>query len=129
MATEEESLALADQLLDMQKRIKQLEAGGRASQLSNSALDLNSGRGYLALMDGVVEKARIGRLPDGTVSVVSVNNNNPPGIPSPARIAPLSSVTLPVTVLFCANAGANASNHASMANNSFLMCIILFKNI
>lgn len=94
MASEEESLALAEMLQNMERRLKKVEEGSRANRLSNSSLDLASGRGYIPLMEKGVERGRIGRQPDGTVAFTFANTDTPPQIPqTPVVTAGLGTLT------------------------------------
>lgn len=65
----------------LEQRIRDIEKGTRSPQLGNASLDLDSTRGYIPIRQNGVERGRIGRQPDGTVTFTSVNNPEPPQTP------------------------------------------------
>jgi hypothetical protein len=79
----------AAELAKIQARVRDIEKGTRSPQLGNASLDMGSGRGYIPIRDNGVERGRIGRMPDGTVNFVSVNNPTAPPTPVYPQVEPL----------------------------------------
>lgn len=96
MANELES-RFAAEVAKLEKRIRDLEKGTRSPQLGNASLDLDSSRGYIPIRQNGVERGRIGRQPDGSVTFTSVNSPVAPNVPVPIQVEPtLSGVRVTV---------------------------------
>lgn len=73
--------SFARELAELREEVAALKRANHSEQLGHSSVNLNRSRGYIPFMLDGIEKFRIGRMPDGTITQVSVNNNTPPSVP------------------------------------------------
>lgn len=78
--------------------VDKLKSSSSAPQLGSSSIDVFQGRGFIPIMEAGVEKHRIGRQPDGTITSVSKNNTDPPATPlEPVCVPFIGGVTVTCT--------------------------------
>lgn len=70
---------------DLEQRMRRAEAGLRAAQLGNASIQ---GAGLNVYDTTGVVRTVIGRQPDGSYTATSVNNPNPPPVPSSPIVVP-----------------------------------------
>jgi len=70
---------------DLEQRMRRAEAGLRAAQLKNASI---TGAGLNVYDDDGVLRTVLGRQEDGSYTATSVNNPNPPPVPSSAIVIP-----------------------------------------